>query len=237
MQVNKTTSLIVFGIIVLIGIILIIRGNGKEEVTPTDENMATESEMTDESTGGHELTQGEYAITSNSTVAWEGTKPLLPNYVDRGTLTLTEGTLSIDVGGMLIAGTAVADMNTIVVTETGVNGGFNGLARDLVSDRFFDVANHPTATFTLTSISEMNRKGEATVTGDITIKGITKSIEFPVIVTQKDATTITLDAEASIDRTEFGITFGSGKFFSDLGDKIIDDMVPLNIHIEAVTNQ
>jgi polyisoprenoid-binding protein YceI len=57
-----------------------------------------------------------------------------------------------------------------------------------------------------------------TVTGDLTIKGITKPVTLVVSMFENKAT-----ATLKVDRTKFDIKYGSGSFFDNLGDKAIYD--------------
>ena len=61
---------------------------------------------------------------------------------------------------------------------------------------------------------------------DLTIKNITESIEFEAELSNNVATAV-LD----IDRTKFDIKYGSGSFFENLGDKMIDDNFNLRVNI------
>ncbi len=77
----------------------------------------------------------------------------------------------------------------------------------LKSDEFFDVEKYPTATFVSTSIAEGGENGAThTITGDLTVHGITKTITFPANVTvagdQVNAT-----AEFSLNRQDFGLIY------------------------------
>jgi len=218
----------------MIGIILAIRNNSREASLLEEQSTVTQQTTDNTVEETHVLLPGEYLVESETSIlAWEGRKPLIPNYIDKGTLKIQSGNLSVDIDGVLVAGTATADMQSIIVTETGIRGGLNGLAGDLVSDRFFDVATYPTASFIMKEISEMNRKGEAVIMGDLTIKGISQTVQVPATFSMINNKKIILDADMTFDRTKFSITFGSGNFFSDLGDKVIDDMVPTHIHLEA----
>ena len=65
---------------------------------------------------------------------------------------------------------------------------------------------------------EASGKNAYEVTGDLTIKGITKSVSFEVAIFGSKAT-----ADLTIDRSEFDVRYGSGSFFDNLGDKTIYD--------------
>ena len=74
--------------------------------------------------------------------------------------------------------------------------------------------------------SKLN-ESKYTVFADLTIKNITESIEFEAELSNNVAT-----ADLNIDRTKFGIKYGSGSFFENLGDKMIDDNFNLIVNIK-----
>ncbi len=85
------------------------------------------------------------------------------------------------------------------------------LTNHLKSPDFFDVNEHPSATFKSTEIKAMDAaEDKYTVTGDLTLHGVTKSLSLPVTVKINDAG-LTLISQFSIDRTDFGMTFGPDK--------------------------
>ncbi len=153
-----------------------------------------------------------------SSIKWTGTKVLGSHH---GTINLSKGYLEME-DGELIGGMFVADMSSITVNDLKAGEGKEKLEGHLKSDDFFGTANHPTATLTITS-TEATDDGYL-VTADLTIKGITKSIEFDMEVDDTMAT-----ANVTIDRTEFGVRYGSGSFFDNLGDKTISDDFELEV--------
>lgn len=70
------------------------------------------------------------------------------------------------------------------------------------------------------------------VKGDLTIKGITHSIDTALQIVRTDNIAI-LDAKIVIDRTKFNIKFRSANFFTNLGDTLIYNNFDLNIHLVA----
>ncbi|MFM8917862.1 MAG: YceI family protein, partial [Bacteroidota bacterium] len=96
----------------------------------------------------------------------------------------------------------------------------------LKSDDFFAVKNHPTATFEISSMTPISgAKAGApnfTVTGKMTIKGITKDMNFPASVNFSGSNMIAT-ADVVIDRSKFDVRYGSKSFFADIGDKAIYD--------------
>jgi polyisoprenoid-binding protein YceI len=83
---------------------------------------------------------------------------------------------------------------------------------------FFDAVNHPTITFESTKIE---KDGDKTVmTGKFTMHGVTKEIQFPVVVKGpiKDPwgnSRLAVLAETSLDRTDYGM-----KSMTGVGDKV-----------------
>ncbi|MDX1314860.1 MAG: YceI family protein, partial [Eudoraea sp.] len=150
--------------------------------------------------------------TSESTVTWKGYKVTGSHY---GTINLQSGALSFD-GDKLVGGEFVVDMTSLISTD--LEGEYKGkLEGHLKSDDFFGVANHPTSTLVFTNV-KANGKNSYEVTGDLTIKGITKAVTFDVSVYGSKAT-----ATMKVDRSEYDVRYGSGSFFDNLGDKTIYD--------------
>lgn len=94
------------------------------------------------------------------------------------------------------------------------------LTGHLKSADFFDVAKNPKATFASTEIKKGGEKGAShTVTGNLTIKGITKSVTFPATITVAgDAANV--DAEFAINRRDFQLNYAGMP-----NDLIRDDVV------------
>ena len=79
----------------------------------------------------------------------------------------------------------------------------------LRSDEFFDVATHPTMHFVSTAVAP-GEDGRLSVTGDLTIRGITRQLTVPIriIPTGGALGTTTFDTTFQIDRTQFGLLGG-----------------------------
>ena len=70
------------------------------------------------------------------------------------------------------------------------------------------------------------------VTGDLTIKGMTAPVSF-VAEVRSEEQDLLATAELKIDRTVWGLKYGSGKFFQDLGDKVISDDIEFTVSLRA----
>jgi len=150
-----------------------------------------------------------------------------------------EGTIAIKSGSFKVAkdkltsGTFTISMTTIVDKDL-TNEEYNKkLVGHLSSADFFDVAKFPEAVFTITKPVDLT-KSVTEVHGNLTIKGITKPLIFKTVI-RKDGNSFVFDANSIVvDRTVYNIRYGSGTFFSDLGDKVIYDQFTLKLKLVAV---
>ncbi|KYG61212.1 YceI family protein [Bdellovibrio bacteriovorus] len=167
--------------------------------------------------------------TKASTVAWKGTKKV--GSAHDGAIAVKEGDVTVD-KGQLKSANIVIDMATITNNDVKDAEYNKKLVGHLSNDDFFNVPKFPTSTFKLTKVTPKSKE-EVTVKGELTIKGVTQPIEFPAkVVVGKD--TVTGTAVVKVDRTKWGIKYGSGNFFKELaGDKIISDEFELNLNLVA----
>ena len=161
-----------------------------------------------------------------SIITWKGSKTVGGSH--DGTVMLKSGTLKFEYG-ILQGGSFVMDMATIKNTD--IPGKMaERLVGHLNSPDFFDVKKFPTAKFEMTKVTPSDDKGAYKIVGDLTIKGTTKEIQFDATVSKEGGNQIAT-ADISIDRTEFGIRYGSDRFFDNLGDRVINDEFELNIKL------
>lgn len=150
---------------------------------------------------------------SESTVTWKGYKVTGEH---NGSIKLKSGFLEMK-GKKLIGGEFVVDMTTLSNNDLESGQGKEKLEGHLKSADFFGVDANPTSKLVFTSVKTMN-ENSYTVTGDLTIKGITKPVTLVVSMFENKAT-----VTVKVDRTKFDIKYGSGSFFDNLGDKAIYD--------------
>lgn len=84
------------------------------------------------------------------------------------------------------------------------------LTSHLKSPDFFDVREHPKASFESTLVKPGKQDGTYEVRGKFTLLGKTKEVKIPATVAVTDAG-VTLMSKFEIDRTQFGMTYGEGK--------------------------
>ena len=95
------------------------------------------------------------------------------------------------------------------------------LTNHLKSPDFFGVKSNPKAKFVSTQVAKASAGYD--ITGDLTLLGQTKSITFPAQVSVS-ANGLALETNFTIDRTQWGMTFGKGK---------VDDNVKLTVNVKA----
>ena len=127
-----------------------------------------------------------------------------------------------------VDGTLVYDADQVSASSVQVTLPLTGLSAladqfydHLTSDKWFDAAKYPAATFKSTRV-EAAGEGKLKVTGDLTIKGITKPVVLDVTLNKagehpmKKVPAIGFDATTTIKRTDFGV----GAYAPNVGDEV-----------------
>lgn len=170
---------------------------------------------------------GEYILnTQASTVEWVGKKV---GGQHNGTVDVQSGNFTVVNG--IGNGEFVLDMTTINTLDL-EGAGKERMDGHLKNEDFFHVEAFPTATFVLKDI-EVTTQGPVGVVGDLTIKGITNPVAFMAEFSQAGEQTMVM-ADFSLDRTLWDIRYGSLKFFSDIADSAIDDMMSFSLDLVFV---
>ena len=155
-----------------------------------------------------------------SSIQWKAEKVVGSH---EGEISLKSGELIYEEGN-LVGGSFTIDMTSIICTD--LSGEYKGkLEGHLKSEDFFSVETYATAGLVITNVKKVNSK-KHTITADLTIKGITKSITF-----ESNAEGNKFEARIQIDRTQFDVKYGSGSFFDGLGDNMIYDEFELTVSL------
>ena len=167
-----------------------------------------------------------------STLGWEG-KAVTHGH--NGTMQFSTGELLVK-GDAVVGGTVTVDMKTLKATDIKDDVSRGKFVVHMTSDDFFGVATYPTSTFKIVSVTPIKGAAKdadnATVAGDMTIKGVTQRITFPAKVGVKDGVAAAA-GKVTIDRTKFGLKYGSKSFFESIGDKAIYDTFDLTFNVIA----
>ena len=186
--------------------------------------------------------------TAQSEVTWIGARMTGRH---NGVFPIKNGELYMS-DGLLTGGTFVLDVaNTASADKTIDTDGNQKLTTHLRSADFFDVEQYPTALFELVGIARLDSTGDKEravrakeepalgdelrikdpthrITGNLTIKGTTKSVSFPARVTMDSL--LRAKANFNINRTHWGLVYRSDR---SLGDKTIYPEVNIGINLVA----
>lgn len=165
---------------------------------------------------------GQYTMnTDQSLVQWQGSKVGL---VETGTIPFRSCTFQIK-GSQLVSGGATVEMNALKVNSL-EGATARQLAQHLRSEDFFDVAEHPTASFMFEG-GRTDGRGNLNIEGKLNIKGISKPARATLSFGSSDPVVASINMV--FNRADFDVRYGSGSFFSDLGDDLISDKVELKM--------
>ena len=145
----------------------------------------------------------------------------------KGNFETFEGTITIGENPLESSVTAEVDLSSINTRDEQRDG-------HLRSADFFEVENHPKLTFTSTSVEP--KGDDYVVTGDLSIKGTTKSVvldlEFNGVHPDPwGGTRAGFSAETEISRKEFGVDF---EIPMDGGGVVVGDKIKVLLEVEAV---
>ena len=176
---------------------------------------------------------GEAAKTASPAAAAQGTKYLITpqnskiEFVGSQVTGHHNGSFQDFSGQIDYTGNVEQSRVNITIKTDSITADAADLTKHLKTADFFDVAKYPEATFVSTAIKAGGEKGAShTVTGNLTMHGVTKSITFPAtIAVTPDLATV--DADFSINRKDFGINYAGP------ADNLIRNDVVLTLHIRA----
>ena len=122
----------------------------------------------------------------------------------------------------------------VTVKTVSVNTDNEGRDADLRKSEFLDVPQFPEMAFKSTKVEK--RGGEMLMTGDLTIKGVTKEVRIPFtlsgpITDPWGNQRIAAEGSTTINRRDFGVTYA--RKMQD-GSAVVGDEVKITLSIEAV---
>lgn len=154
---------------------------------------------------------------TSTTIEFIGSNPTMEN---RGTFKQASG--EIELVGDKPEGSRVSvdiDMNSVETSDP-------KLTTHLKSPDFFDVAKFPKASFVSTEIKPGDKPGSYVVAGNLEMHGVKKAITFPATIAVS-GDSVTMQAEFSINRKDFGIVYPG-----QVNNLIRDDVV-LKLSVRA----
>jgi len=169
--------------------------------------------------------------TARSLVTWTGRNI---NGAHTGTIALKGGWIEITTA-LAGHGEFTLDMDSIADTDLADSTYNRMLVAHLKSDDFFDTVRFPVATFNLKHIT-LNSHAHpgqinADIDGELTLKGVTEGLGFPALIELLPGGKLAAEAHFDIDRTRWGVMYGSGRFYEKLGKHLVHDIISLGVHI------
>ena len=204
---------IMMAVVVMSTVLFSCKGEKKEKIVVKEEVKVEKTNMVN----NLDLT--------TSVMTWKGTKPTGSH---NGTVSFTSGGMVVE-NGVLKEGEFVIDMSTIKNLDMAGSEGAGKIEKHLKAPDFFDVALYPSSKFVITSVLQV--EGNMTVTGNLTIKDVTKSITIPASVSTLDGVTTFKSELFNIDRADFNVKYGSKRWIEGLKDKFIDDLVEMSFTV------
>lgn len=203
---KKILSLSIFALALLFS----CKGEKKEKIVVKEEVKVEETIMVNN------------VDLTTSVMTWKGTKPTGSH---DGIVSFSSGGMIVE-NGVLKEGEFVIDMSTIKNLDMEGSDGAGKIEKHLKAADFFDVEMYPTSKFVITSVLDV--EGNTAVTGNLTIKDVTKSITIPATVSTTDGITTFKSELFNIDRADFNVKYGSKRWIEGLKDKFIDDLVEMS---------
>lgn len=156
-----------------------------------------------------------------SKVNWKGS--MIALYSHEGTINIKEGKVDLK-DGKLTGATFTIDMNTITPTDANYSEEDNHTAANLVghlsSPDFFDIANNPTASFTVTSVNGN------TASGNLTVRGKTNPENVEITGISLDGDKVKLSGKLTFNRQNYGVAFKM-----PVKDKVLSDDIELSFDL------
>lgn len=169
------------------------------------------------------LAAGTWAIDPSHSEVGFSVRHLMVSKV-RGALSGVAGTITV--GESEVAVAATIDAATISTRDENRDG-------HIKSADFFDIENHPTWTFTSTGFEA--KGNDITLTGDLTLRGVTKpvalEVEFVGVNTDPWGNTKAgFEAKGEINRKDFGVEWNAPL---ETGGVLVGEKVSIELNIQA----
>jgi len=170
------------------------------------------------------------ALPAESTVWWTGRNT---SGWHHGTVGIKEGTLIRDGEGL--RGLFTLSMDSIANTDLAGTDLQVVLEDHLKSDDFFFISHFPTCTVEITEMLPV-RDAPATlpnfrVKAVMTLRGLARDIAFDASLRPLNDGRIVLMANLDLDRTMWGVVYGSARFFKYLGYHMVYDMISVDLRV------
>jgi len=180
------------------------------------------------------LENGSYRVnTEQSTIMWWGRNSNTTHY---GKVRIAEGELTVSDAN--ITGDIIIDMDSISNINLEGNELQPVLISHLKSDDFFLTRLFPKAEFTITHAKPVEKPYLSIpnyhVSGSLKIRGVSAEQDFMATIARTPEKGLTAEAHFDIDRTRWGVIYGSARFFEHLGMHLVYDVISFQVRLIAV---
>ena len=158
-----------------------------------------------------------------SSIQWKGTKST-GSYHD-GLISVDNSILNIDDNNMLLNGTIIIDMNSIICTDIQNKESNSYLVKHLKNDDFFSTEFFPKSILTINKVTPI-KDDNYSVAADLTIKDQTHPIDFIANIIIKDDIGLA-SGKIEINRAKYNVKYKSQSWYPDIGDRFINDIFEL----------
>jgi polyisoprenoid-binding protein YceI len=175
------------------------------------------------------------ASPATSDIRWIGSSP---GGSHNGSLKILDGQIYFD-SGSFTGGKFTINMKSINVQDlegdekNSLESHLKGTGDKAEADHFFNINEYPTATFEVVEIvgASDQKNSNSTVTGNLTMRGITKMITFAANISIGEDDLVISTIPFTINRTDWGIKYSSKTFIDNLKDDFIDDNITMQISL------
>ncbi len=181
--------------------------------------------------GASPLQDGRHALDlAESRVVWVGRNLVNKHW---GHVALAGGHVEFRAGNPA-AGEAVLDMRRLTCSDLAGGNLHDVLIHHLESDDFFDVARFPEARYAFEEVEICSDKPgcrNLKLRGELTLRGITRPLAIEAAAGFTPEGKAALQSSFTIDRTAWGVIYGSGKFFRKLAGHLVNDEIELQLRL------
>jgi rhodanese-related sulfurtransferase len=177
------------------------------------------------------IKNGTHALDlTESRVVWVGRNLINKHW---GQVAISRGEVVFE-NGNLTRGEVVLDMKRITSSDLAGSDLHDVLIHHLESDDFFDVERFPEARFTIerTEVcADCPGSRNLRLHGALTLRGITHPLTVEAAAGLTPEGKAALQTTFTLDRTQWGVLYGSGKFFQRLAGHLVNDDLELQVRM------
>ena len=170
--------------------------------------------------------------TNQSAIEWRGRNP---NTTHFGTVKIVNGKLAVRDG--IITGMFEIDMDSIININLEGDELQPVLIAHLKSDDFFLTKIFPKAKFEINQAISVKKPylslPNYKVNGTLELRGIKVQQDFVATIVRTPEDDLVAEAHFDIDRTKWGVIYGSARFYEHLGMHLVFDLISFQVRIVA----